>query len=212
MSVVLSTVRRVLLVPSALPLAVLGAAGAWAGTRLAGEALGAGEGYVAEVRDGSLLFAGVLLLSLAEPLELLRETRAGLLLLRAARGCGPALLGRWSGLTLASVPVVGLAVLASGGWPSQPVALLLALAVTAAAGLALGAFLDRGRLVPALWLLLVAASLRPWIVSRPALAWAGWLLPDIGHLQGARGAAHALLWSAGALLLAEWRLRRLLAR
>jgi len=157
----LSTLRRTLGSPALLPLSLAAAGLAWLGRRLAESALGGGEGFVDEVRSGALLVAGVLVLSLAEPLAVAREARSGLLLLRAARGGGFALTQRWLGLVLAMLPTVALSALAAGGVPQQPLPLLLDLLVLAAGGLLLGSLLERGLLVPALWLLLVAGQLRP---------------------------------------------------
>jgi hypothetical protein len=204
----LSTLRRTLGSPALLPLSLAAAGLAWLGRRLAESALGGGEGFVDEVRSGALLVAGVLVLSLAEPLAVAREARSGLLLLRAARGGGFALTQRWLGLVLAMLPTVALSALAAGGVPQQPLPLLLDLLVLAAGGLLLGSLLERGLLVPALWLLLVAGQLRPWLQD----AGAGWLLPALGHMTGLEGVLHAALWCAGALLLADWRLGALVGR
>jgi hypothetical protein len=204
MSPVLTTLRRTLLVPAILPLTLVAMAVSWLGSRLAAEALGADEGFLEEVRAGSLLFGGALVLSLAEPLEVLRDARGGLLLLRAARGGGFALGRRWLGLLLAVLPTVLLCGWAAGGRPVAPLALLLDLGVLCAGGLLLGAFLERALLVPALWCLLVLAHLRPWLAGTPA----AWLLPRMGELTDARAAAHALCWCAAMLLIADWRLSR----
>ena len=205
-SVALSIVRRTLLVPSLWPVAFVSAVAAWVGTWLAVESMGATEVYVAEVRHGSMLFAGVLTLSLAEPLQTARDARSGLLLLRVARGGGFALVSRWLGLVVATLPLVLLAGLAAGGLPAEPLTLLVQLLVISAAGLALGAFLERGRLVPALWGLVLLGHLQPWIASA---RWGGavaWLLPRLGQLEGGWGLVHGLAWSAGALLVAQGRL------
>jgi hypothetical protein len=197
-----TTLRRTLAAPALLPLTLVAAGLSWLGRRLAQEALGGGEGFTDEVRTGALLLAGALVLSLSEPLELAREARGGLLLLRAAKGGGFALPQRWAGLLLAMLPTVALAALAGGALPPRPLPLLLDLGVLAAAGLLLGSLLERALLVPALWLLLLAGHLRPWLLAGGA----GWLLPAFGRMDGAGGAAHAVLWSTGALLLAQWRL------
>jgi hypothetical protein len=209
MSPVLTTLRRTLLVPSMLPLTAVAMAVSWLGSYLAAAGLGGDEGFVQELRAGTLLFAGALVLSLAEPLELLREARGGLLLLRAARGGGFALGRRWLGLLLAALPTVLLCGWAAGGAPRAPVALLLDLGVLCAGGLLLGAFLERALLVPALWCLLVLAHLRPWLAGGPDV-WrpVAWLLPRVGELSDVRGAAHALCWCAAVLLIADWRLGR----
>ena len=55
----------------------------------------------------------------------------------------------------------------------------------AAVGLALGAWLDRARLVPALWVLLVAGYLRPWTEGTPLV----WVLPALGTSTGAATAS-----------------------
>ncbi len=106
-----NTLRRTLAAPALLPLSLVAAGLAWLGRRLAQEALGGGEGFTDEVRTGALLLAGALVLSLSEPLELAREARGGLLLLRAAKGGGFALPQRWAGLLLAMLPTVVLAAL-----------------------------------------------------------------------------------------------------
>lgn len=212
MATVLATLRRSLLVPAVLPLLFVAGAGAWLGTWLAAAALGGDAGFLDEVRQGALLCAGALTLSLAEPLLVGREVRGGLLALRVARGGGPALVGRWLGLVLATLPALVVATLAGGGLPPAPGALLVELLVLAAAGLALGSFLDRARLVPVLWVLLVASYLRPWLAADPRGVVLAWALPALGTLHGWTGVAHGLLWSAGALALAHWRLGRLVAR
>ncbi len=210
MNAVRSVLVRTWAAPTAIPVVLVSMGAAALGTRLASQALGGSEGFVDEVRAGSLLFAGALALSLAEPLEVGRDARRGLLTLRVARGGGLALLQRWIGLGLAIAPTVVAAAWASGSLPGTPLALGLQLLVLCAGGLALGAWFERHLLVPGLWLLLVAAHLRPWLaeVAPPA----AWLLPRLGDLQGAAGAGHALLWCAGALLLATARLRLVLGR
>ncbi|HZJ71870.1 MAG TPA: hypothetical protein VFF36_13135, partial [Planctomycetota bacterium] len=102
----LSTARRVLLAPS-LPLLTLVAAGSsFLAVLLASQALGGDQGFVDEVRGACLPFAGALVLSLAEPLDVGREVREGWLRLRVARGGGFALLSRWAGLLLGTLPTV----------------------------------------------------------------------------------------------------------
>jgi hypothetical protein len=214
MGPVLTTLRRTLFAPAAVAVTALAVALAWLGSYLAAAQLGADAAFLAELRAGSMLFGGALVLSLAEPLAVLRDARGGLLALRIARGGGFALGARWLGLLLATLPTVLLCGWASGGVPAAPLALLLDLAMLCAGGLALGAFLDRGLLVPALWCLAVLAQLRPWLGDSPA----AWILPRIGDLGGAvagvsaLGAAHALCWCAAALLLADWRLSRAVGR
>ncbi|MGQ0553740.1 MAG: hypothetical protein ACT4PU_11050 [Planctomycetota bacterium] len=208
MQPVLNTLRRTLATPAALIVCLATMALAWLAALLAEGTLGAGERLAGEVRLASALFAALLTLSLAEPLQVLGEARGGLLALRRARGGGFALPQRCLGLLLATLPAAGLASLAAGGWPASPLSLLLDLLVLCAAALCLGAFLERGLLVTALWLLLVAGALRPWLgesVSGESLlvAW----LPQLGVMSGLFGSLKALLWSAGALLLAESRLR-----
>jgi len=198
----LSTLRRTLFSPAMLPLALVAAGLAWLGRRLAAEALGAQQGFLGEVRTGSLLVAGALVLSMSGALAVRREARDGLLALRLARGGGFALPQRWAGLVLGMLPVVALAALFGGGPPPQPVPLLLDLLVLSAGGLLLGSVLEGGLLVPALWLLLLAGHVRPWLTGSGA----GWLLPAFGRMDGVEGALHAGLWCAGALLLADWRL------
>ena len=129
------------------------------------------------------------------------------MLLRLSRGGGAALVWRCAGLVLATLPTVLLCALATSGWPVAPGALVLQLVVLAAGGLCLGAWLSRPLLVPALWCLLVAGYLRPWFGDVPVV----WLLPALGELDGVMGAAHALLWTAGALVLADSRLRAVAA-
>jgi len=205
---VLSCLRRTLLVPAMLPLTGVAMGLAWLGTRLARGALGGEEGFVDEVRAGSLLFSGALVLSLAETLAVMRDARSGLLLLRAAKGGGFSLPARWLGLLLASLPTVALASLAGGGGLRVPPPVLADLAVLCAGGLFLGSWLERPLLVPALWCLLVAGHLRPWLADNPV----AWVLPAFGQLGGAAGLLHAALWCASMLLLAEWRLGAVAAR
>jgi hypothetical protein len=204
----LSTLRRTLWTPALLPVACVAAGLAWLGHRLAEVQLGGGEGFVDEVRTGSLLLAGALVLSMSETLSVRREARDGLLALRAAKGGGFALTQRWLGLALGMLPTVALAAAFGGGVPAHPLPLALDLLVLAAGGLLLGSVLEGGLLIPALWLLLVVGQLRPWL----APSGAGWLLPAFGHLQGVEGALHAGLWCAGALLIADWRLSAVAGR
>jgi hypothetical protein len=200
-----------------LAVLAVAAAGAWLGQELAAAGLGAGMGFLDEVLAGSLLFAGALALSLAEPLEVGRDARAGLLTLRVARGGSYGLGRRWLGLLLATLPAVALAALAAGGLPPEPWVLLRQLGVLCAAGLALGAWCDRHLLVPVLWVLLVAGHLRPWLLDvAPPLAWA---LPRLGEVETGANAAHAWApwlhagaWSLGAVWLARWRLAALVGR
>ena len=203
-----STLRRSLLTPGLLAVSGVAAGLAWLGTKLAEGQLGGGEGFVDEVRTGALLLAGALVLSISDALAVGREARDGLLALRAARGGGFALPQRWIGLSLAMLPTVALAAAFTGGAPSHPLPLLLDLLVLAAGGLLLGSLLEGGLLIPALWLLLVAGGLRPWI----AASGAGWLLPAFGRMEGVEGALHAGLWCVGALLLADWRLASIAGR
>ena len=209
-----STLRRVLAVPSVLTVGVVGAGSAWLAVELARGGLGATESFLGEVRHGSGLFAGLLVLSLAEPLELGRDARQGLLTLRVARGGSPGVGARWLGLVLATLPAVVAAALAAGG-VGEPWALLLGLGVLAAGGLMLGAFLDRGLLVPALWGLALAGHLRPWLATT---AWGrpvSWLLPDLGSLSAGIGfevLGPALLWIVGALCVAHARVLSVAAR
>ncbi len=217
-----STLRRSL-TPGVLgPLLLVSSGAAWLSTRLVAGHLGATPEFLVEVRSGSLLFAGLLALSLAEPLLVAREARHGLLALRVAKGAGFALPSRCLGLTLATVPAVLCAAVAGGGGPLAPWGLSLELAVLAAAGLALGAFLPRAQCVPALWVLAVAGHLRSWLEGSPWGSALSLVLPDLGRLGsfGQRGfggqesllLVHAAAWIAAALLLARWRLGRLVAR
>lgn len=208
MQPLLSTLRRTLGTPALIPLSLVAAGLAWLSQRLAREALGGGEGFVDEVRTGSLLLAGALVLSMSEALAVRREARDGLLALRAARGGGFALPQRWAGLLLAMLPTVVLAALCGGGAPVRPLPLALDLAVLAAAGLLVGSLVEGGLIVPALWLLLLAGQLRPWLLASGA----GWILPAFGRMEGTEGALHAALWCAGALLLADWRLSAVAGR
>ena len=201
----LSTARRVLLAPS-LPLLTLVAAGSsFLAVLLASQALGGDQGFVDEVRGACLPFAGALVLSLAEPLDVGREVREGWLRLRVARGGGFALLSRWAGLLLGTLPTVLVCALAAGGWGRQPLGALLELAVLCAGGLLLGAWLERALLVPALWCLLVGGHLWPWLAESGA----SWVLPRLGGEVGPLETLSAAVWCAGSLLLARARLVRL---
>jgi hypothetical protein len=88
MHALLSTARRVLLAPALVPLTLACAGLSWLAVLLARQALGGDQGFLDEVRAACLPFAGALVLSLAEPLEVGREAREGWLRLRAARGGG----------------------------------------------------------------------------------------------------------------------------
>lgn len=204
----ISILRRVWCVPAILPVTVLAVGATVFATMLARVALG---GAVADARQGALLFAGALFLSLCEPLEIGREARGGPLVLVAVRRRGLGLPTRALALLLGSLPVLGLAALASGGWPADPVGLIGSQLVLSMAGLFLGAFVDRALLVPALWGLVVVGHLRPWIAAGPAAPLA-WLLPGLGELRSPVLLAHALVWGAGLLCLAQWRLERVVAR
>lgn len=208
---ILSILRRTVLVPAFLPVTVMAAAGTWLGVRLAGAALGGNEGFVGEVREGALLFAALLVLSMAEPLEVGREARGGVLTLHLARGRRLGMAGRCLGLALGTLPAVLVAALAGGGLPSDPLALGLELIVASAAGLFLGAWLDRKLLVPALWTLILVAHLRPWLLGSEMSALA-WLLPRMGDFQGGWGVAHALLWAGAMVALTEWRVASVASR
>lgn len=202
MLALLSTARRVLLAPALVPLTLVSMGLSWLAALLASQALGGDQGFVDEVRGACLPFAGALVLSLAEPLEVGREAREGWLRLRAARGGGFALPSRWAGLLLGTLPTVLLSAWASGGWPRQPLAVLLELGVLCAGGLALGAWFERALLVPALWCLLVAGNLWPWLAGSRA----SWVLPRLGGVLDPQQMLAAGLWCAGGLLLARARL------
>ena len=212
-TLVISILQRTWRAPAMLPVLAVAVAAALLGRRLAESGLGADGGFLEEVVAGSMLFAGALALSLSEPLELGRDARAGLLTLRVSRGGGYALGRRWLGLLLATLPAVGLAAWASGRWPGEPLVLLRQLGVLCAGGLALGAWFDRQLLVPALWMLLVAGHLRPWLADvAPPLAW---VLPRLGEVESVPspwGWLHAACWSLGAVGLARWRLSMLVGR
>jgi hypothetical protein len=205
MLALLSTARRVLLAPALPLLTLVAAASSWLAVLLASQALGGDQGFVDEVRAACLPFAGALVLSLAEPLEVGREVREGWLALRVARGGGFALTSRWAGLLLGTLPTVLVCAGAAGGWPQRPLGALLELAVLCAGGLLLGAWLERALLVPALWCLLVAGHLWPWL----AQGGASWVLPRLGGEAGPLQALAAASWCAGSLLLAHARLVRL---
>lgn len=210
MAVTLSILMRVWRSPAYLPVTVVTTLAAWLARYLSINLLGGPPAYQAEVSAGSQLLAGIAVLSLAEPLEVAREARCGLLTLRAARGAGFALVARWLALTLATLPSVALAAWAGGAPPADPLGLVLQLATLSAAGLALGAWLDRALLVPALWALLILAYLSPWLeAGAPPVAW---IVPRLGHLDGLQGVAHALLWCSAALVLARSRLVAVAAR
>lgn len=202
MLALLSTARRVLLAPALVPLTLVAAASSWLAVLLASQALGGDEGFLAEVRRACPPFAGALVLSLAEPLEVGREVREGWLVLRVARGGGFALLSRWAGLLLATLPTVLLAAAAAGGWPQDPAGMLLELGVLCAGGLLLGAWLERALLVPALWCLFVGGHLWPWLAGSGA----SWVLPRLDGSAGGAGWLPAAVWCAGSLLLARARL------
>jgi len=202
MLALLSTARRVWLAPALVPLTLVAAGSSWLAALLASQALGGDQGFVGEVRAACLPFAGALVLSLAEPLELGREAREGWLALRAARGGGFALLSRWAGLLLGVLPTVLISAWAAGGWPGRPAAALLELGALAAGGLLLGAFLERAVLVPALWCLLVAGHLLPWLAGSGV----DWILPRLGADAGWRAALSVGAWCAGCLVLARARL------
>lgn len=203
----LTIVKRTLLVPGFWPVLAVAAAAAWAGTWLAEQVLGGGQGFVAEARHGSLLFAALLLLSLAEPLQVADEARGGLLLLRHARGGGAALLTRWAALVLTLLPALALVALAAGGLPERPGLLVAQLGLLTAGGLALGCCLDRRRLVPALWALAVLAQLRGWLVVEPWSRPLAWCLPDLSGVGWS-----GLLWALAVLALGRGRLEHQLAR
>ena len=202
MHAMLSTARRVLLAPALVPLTLVCAGSSWLAVLLASQALGGDQGFLDEVRAACLPFAGALVLSLAAPLEVGREAREGWLALRVARGGGFGLLPRWAGLLLGTLPTVLLCAWAAGGWPKQPLAVLLDLGVLCAGGLALGAWFERALLVPALWCLLVAGHLWPWLSAGAA----SWLLPRLGGEPSVRQALAAAVWCAGSLALARARL------
>ncbi len=201
-----SILRRTLLVPTTALAAAGAVLAAWLSALLAEGSLGGTEGFVEEVRQGAALFAGALVLSLAEPLEIGREARSGVLALRLSRARSSGLLLRALALSMATWPVVLLASLAAGGWPTEPLGLAVELFTLAAGGLALGSVLDRQLLVPALWALLVVAHLRPWLVEAAWGAPLAWVLPRIGELHGGAALAHGVLWGLAVLLLASWRL------
>jgi len=212
MFAVLSILKRTLLVPAVWPVAVVAVAAAWIGNDLAAHALGGDGAFVAEVRHGSLLFAALLLLSMAEPLQMAQETRSGLLMLRHGKGGGFALVARGTGLILSLLPLLCLAAWASGGLPAAPWGLLAQVAVLVAGGLVLGAWLDRRRLVAALWALAIVGQLRPWLTGLDGSAVWVWLVPDLGAVGAGAAWAHGLLWALGALALAHGRLTALSAR
>lgn len=211
MSVVASILRRCLTAPAVLPVLGLSGAAAFVADALARSGLGASEQVLADVRQGSLLFAGLLMLSLCEPLQVGREARGGILLLRLLRGGGFALLPRCLGLLLALLPALLCAALGARGLPAAPLQLLAGLVVLASGGLLLGAWCERGRLVAALWGLAVVGHLRPWLLPLPAGRVLAAALPDLAAPLTAAGLAHSACWSAGALLLAQWRLGRVAA-
>ena len=208
MQALLSTLRRTLGTPAIIPLSLIAAGLAWLGPKLARDQLGGGEGFVDEVRSGSLLLAGALVLSMSDALAVRREARDGLLALRAARGGGFALPQRWAGLLLAMLPTLALAALCGGRPAAGALPLALDLGVLVAGGLLVGSLVEGVLLVPALWLFLLAGQLRPWLQH----AGPGWLLPAFGRMDGVEGALHAALWCAGALLLADWRLSAVAGR
>jgi hypothetical protein len=72
--------------------------------------------------------------------------------------------------------------------------------------MALGSVLERGRLVPALWALLVLGHLRPWLVASEWGRPVALLLPRLAEVSSDAGWPSAALWCAAALLLARVRL------
>ncbi len=198
----LAALRRTLLTPALLPLTLFAMGLTWLGVEMARAGLGADEGLVADVRSACLPFAAALVLSLADPLALRSEAQRGMLRLRAARTGGFALVPRWLGISLATLPTVALCALAGGAFPDDPLGLLLDLSLLCAGGLLLGSLLPRRLLVPALWCLLVAGYLRPYYAQTPV----AYLLPGLGAPGDAPRACFALAWSGGALLLARSRL------
>jgi hypothetical protein len=214
MPVFQSTLRRTLVSASFWPTLLVTLGASWVAAQLVSASLGPTESFLAEIRQGCMLFGGLLVLSLAEPLQVGREAREGILLLRAVRANNLGLLARWLGLLFATLPAVLAAAIASGGLPSSMLALISQLAVLAAGGLLLGSFLERGRLVPALWVLAVVGQLRPWLARDGWGAAVAWLLPDLAGLQEGKmlGLLHAFLWVVGALCLTRWRLLAVAAR
>lgn len=208
----LAVVRRTLQVPALVPVAFVVCVTSWASIWLARESMGATAVYLDQVRHGCLLFSAVLVLTVAEPLRTRADAAAGIMRLRFARSGALGLLSLWLGLTLACLPLAALVSLVTLGWPQAPLALLAEVLVLVAGGLALGALLDGGRLVPALWGLLILGHLQPWLASSPSGAAAAWALPRLGGLEGVGGWVHAALWSAGALCLARAQLLRVVAR
>jgi len=212
MSVVVLTVKRTLLVPGIWPVVAVAVLAAWVGSWLATHSLGGDDGFLEEVRHGSLLFAALLTLSLAEPLQTGREVRTGQMMLRHAKGGGFALSARWVGLFLSLLPVLALAALAAGGVPASLAGLAGQVGVLVAGGLALGSFLERRHLVPALWGLALLGQLRPWMSTlEGSVAWI-WLVPDLGSVGSGAAWQHGLCWALGVLALAHGRLTTLSAR
>lgn len=212
MSAVVFTLKRTLLVQSIWPVVAVAVLSAWVGTWLATHSLGADEGFLEEVRHGSMLFAALLTLSLAEPLQTSDEVRSGQLMLRHAKGGGFALPARWAGLSLSLLPVMALAALAAGGLPSSLAGLIGQVGVLVAGGLALGAFLERKHLVPALWCLAILGQLRPWLATLEGSAAWSWVVPDLGSVGSGVAWLHGLCWALGVLAIAQGRLTAVSAR
>ncbi|MED5329759.1 MAG: hypothetical protein VX916_00525 [Planctomycetota bacterium] len=206
-----SILSRSLFVPQILPIAVIAVGASWLGVRLASSVLGGTEGFVGEVRDGAFLFSGALTISLAEPLGLWNEARAGMLTLTLARADFAGLLWRCVGLVMASTPVLFAVALVTGGWPSQPIGLIGDLSVMAAAGLFLGSFLRRSLLVPSFWLLLMIVHLRPWLDAGAGHSVA-WFLPQPEMTGEWPELVHGALWIGATLTLANWKVRQIAGR
>ena len=203
-----SLLRRCWLAPHMLPLcafvALASAGASWLGVH----ALGAGPASMAELREGLMLLAALLHLGLCAPLALVDEARRGTLLLRRARGLGPQLGVRALALLLSTLPLCALVALVGFGGPADAARLALSLSAWVALGLLLGSVLSGATLRAALWTLGALSLARALLLHDGWSTALAWLLPPL-PAPGAPSVA-AALWIAGALLLADWRLRRAL--
>ena len=198
--------RRCWFVPHLLPLCVVvslcAALTHWLGVQV----LGAGDPSLAELREGVMLAAVLVHLGLCAPLALREEARNGLLVLRRARGLGPGLWVRAAALLVSTLPVGALVMAITTGFPASPVAFVLSVAAWVALGLLLGSWFSGASLRTALWAAGALSLARGLLLSDDVARGLAWVLPPLP----APGVSllPVLLWIAGAVLLADWRVRR----